>query len=174
MMIDKKIVKAARHAIESYFSKEDFSLKDYNEKRGIFVTLYENGELRGCIGFIEPVELNKGIIDAARSAAFSDPRFPSVSKSELKEIKIEVSILTVPELVRDIKEIKIGRDGLIIEEGWSKGLLLPQVFPEWNVKSVEDALGMTCEKAGLSKDRWKDKKNVKIYKFQTEIFKENE
>ena len=173
-MFDKRIVKAARRAIESYFSKESFILKDYNEKRGIFVTLYEDKQLRGCIGFIEPVELNKGIIDAARSAAFDDPRFPSVSKDELKEIKIEVSILTVPELVKDIKEIKIGRDGLIIEEGWSKGLLLPQVFPEWNVKSVEDALRMTCEKAGLSRDRWKDRKNVKIYKFQTEIFKENE
>ena len=173
-MFDKRIVKAARRAIESYFSKESFILKDYNEKRGIFVTLYENKQLRGCIGFIEPVELNKGIIDAARSAAFGDPRFPPVSKNELKEIKIEVSILTVPELVKDIKEIKIGRDGLIIEEGWSKGLLLSQVFSEWNVNSVEDALGMTCEKAGLRRDRWKDRKNVKIYKFQTKIFKEDE
>lgn len=173
-MIDKKIVKAARRAIESYFSKENFSLKEYSEKRGIFVTLYKGGELRGCIGFIEPIELNKGVIDAARSAAFGDPRFPCVSKNELKDIKIEVSILTVPELVKDIKEIKIGRDGLIIEEGWNKGLLLPQVFLEWNVKSAEDALRMTCEKAGLSRDRWKDKKNVKIYKFQTKIFKENE
>lgn len=172
-MIDKKIVKAARQAIETYFSREDFTLKNYPEKRGIFVTLYGDGDLRGCIGFIEPVELNKGIIDAARSAAFSDPRFPPVSEDELKNINIEVSILTVPELVKDIKEINIGRDGLIIEKGWSKGLLLPQVFVEWNVKTVEGALGMTCEKAGLGINAWKEK-NVKIYKFQTEVFKEDE
>lgn len=172
-MINKEIVKVARRAIETYFSGEDFTLKNYPEKRGIFVTLYEEGELRGCIGFIEPVELNKGIIDAARSAAFSDPRFPPVSKGELKNIKIEVSILTVPGLVRDIRNIKIGRDGLIIEKGWIKGLLLPQVFVEWNVKSVDKALEMTCEKAGLEKNAWKEK-NVKIYKFQTEVFKEDE
>ncbi len=171
-MNGKEIVKAARRAIETYFSKEDFVLKDYNEKGGIFISLYKNGNLRGCIGFIEPVELNEGIVNAARSAAFSDPRFSPVSESELNDINIEVSILTIPEEIKDIKEIEIGKDGLIIEEGYAKGLLLPQVFVEWKVKTVENALEMTCEKANLEKDEWKNE-NVKIYKFQTEVFKED-
>ncbi len=163
------IVEVARKAIKTYFSKEDFEIEEFDEKKGIFVTLYKNGKLRGCIGFIEAVNLNKGIIEAARAAAFSDPRFMPLQENELDEIKIEVSLLTEPELVRDFKKIKIGEDGLIVEKDISKGLLLPSVFVEYSV-NVEEALRMTCEKAGLDKDAWKEK-DVKVYKFQCVVYK---
>jgi len=164
------IVEVARKAIKTYFSGEDFKVKEFDEKKGIFVTLYKNGNLRGCIGFIEAVDLNNGIIEAARSAAFSDPRFMPLQENELEEIKIEVNLLNEPELVRDFEEIKIGEDGLIVEKGMNKGLLLPGVFIEYDV-NVEEALQMTCEKANLNKNAWKEK-DVKVYKFQCEVFKE--
>jgi len=164
------IVEVARKAIKTYFSGENFKVEEFDEKKGIFVTLYKNGKLRGCIGFIEAVDLNKGVIEAARSAAFSDPRFNPVQEDELKDIKIEVSLLTEPELVKDFKEIKIGKDGLIVEKNGNKGLLLPGVFVEYNV-NVEEALEMTCEKAGLDKNSWKEK-DVKVYKFQCRVYKE--
>ena len=129
--------------------------------------------MRGCIGFIEPIfTLGQGIIEAARSAAFSDPRFPALQKDECKKVKIEISVLTEPKLMKGdyIKQIKIGTDGLIIEKGMHKGLLLPQVFTEYNA-DPKIALEMTCEKAGLSRDAWKDK-SVKLYKFHAEIIKE--
>ncbi len=164
------IVEVARKAIKTYFSMEDFKVEEFDEKKGIFVTLYKGGKLRGCIGFIEAVNLNKGIIEAARSAAFSDPRFNPVQEDELKDIKIEVSLLTEPKLVKNFKEIKIGEDGLIVEKNGNKGLLLPIVFIEYNV-NVEEALEMTCEKAGLDKNAWKEK-DVKVYKFQCRVYKE--
>lgn len=165
-----KIVGIARKAIKTYFSNENFSINEFNEKKGIFVTLYKDGKLRGCIGFIEAVDLNKGIIKAARSAAFSDPRFMPLQEDELKDIKIEVNLLSEPKLVKDFKEIKIGEDGLIVEKNGNKGLLLPGVFVEYSV-DIEEALEMTCEKAGLDKDTWKEK-DVKVYKFQCRVYKE--
>ncbi|MFH1637839.1 MAG: TIGR00296 family protein [Candidatus Woesearchaeota archaeon] len=165
----KKLVRLARSAI---FSNEEV-IEGFEEKRGVFVTLssYPSGELRGCIGFPEPVKkLREAVAEAARAAAFEDPRFQPISKDE--KFTVEVSVLTVPELIETdiIKNVRIGQDGLIIEAGWAKGLLLPQVFPEWKA-DAKKALEMTCEKAGLPKGEWK-KGGVKIYRFQAEIFSE--
>lgn len=171
-MNGKRLIEIARRAIKTYFSKEDFQVNEFNEKRGIFVTLYKRDQLKGCIGYIKAIDLNKGIIDAARSAAFFDPRFMPLQKEELKDIRIEISLLTNPELLEGnyLKQIKIGRDGLIVEKDFNSGLLLPQVFVEYDA-NAEEALEMTCEKAGLDKNAWKEK-NTKFYKFQCEVYSE--
>ncbi|MFC1754416.1 TIGR00296 family protein [Thermoproteota archaeon] len=175
----RKLVELARLAIETSLSKKSIDFSDYeefSEKQGVFVTLNTHGELRGCIGFTEPVyELNRAIVEAARSAAFTDPRFPSVTKEELDEIEIEVSALTVPKLIEAEPEeytdkIVIGRDGLIIRGMFGSGLLLPQVATEQNWDE-ETFLRHTCMKAGLDEEAWKDSSN-KLYIFQAQIFSE--
>lgn len=173
----KKLVKLARDSISTYFSNKEIKTEEFTEKRGAFVTIhsYQSKQLRGCIGFPEPfLPLGETIIKSARAAAFSDPRFFPLEKRELDNIIFEVSVLTKPELIKVkkpaeySKKIKIGRDGLIAEYKGIKGLLLPQVFKK---ESVEQALSMTCQKAGLPYDIWRDL-DCKIYKFEAQIFSE--
>jgi uncharacterized protein len=171
----KELLELARLSISSIFSNETIDIDTYNqtEKQGCFVTLKKNKELRGCIGFpIAVLPLNEAIFQAARAAAFEDPRFPPVTESEFEEIKIEVSILTIPEEVKKPyeKNIKIGEDGLIIKDKNQSGLLLPQVAPEWNW-NVTQFLEHTCEKAGLEKEAYKDD-NTTVEKFQAKIYTE--
>jgi len=152
-----------------------------NEKCGVFVTLHKvsggSSSLRGCIGFPEPVKpLLEAVIDAAICAAVRDPRFEPLTRKELEDIEIEVSVLTPPEVIeakpQDLaSKIKIGRDGLIAERGWNRGLLLPQVPVEekWD---VEEFLMYTCLKAGLGPDAWWDPK-TKFFSFQAIVFGED-
>jgi len=151
----------------------------FRERFGVFVTLetYPAKELRGCIGFPQPVgPLGDEIVEAAILAATDDPRFPPVAEAELPNLLIEISVLTKPEEIvvskpMDVaKEIKVGRDGLIVEHGYYSGLLLPQVPVEqkWN---VQEFLSHTCLKAGIPQDAWMDR-NVKVFKFQAQIFTE--
>jgi len=178
----KKLIKLARESISCYFSDKDVKVdsvkKEFSSVLGVFVTLNKDGQLRGCIGFPEGVyPLYEGVIKAARSAAFSDPRFVPLEKDELKDITIEVSVLTKPEKIdvkkvdEYIKEIKVGRDGLIVKGTYGSGLLLPQVATEykWDSKTF---LEQTCVKAGLSPDTWHDIKGVSIYRFQSQVFSE--
>jgi len=156
--------------------------KKYREKSGVFVTLNKpdlnmNKGLRGCIGFPTPIfPLIQATIEAAKSAAVNDPRFPPVTIDEMKDILIEITILTPPKLieVKDPKEylekIKIGRDGLIIRSGGSSGLLLPQVPIEWGW-DVKEFLEHTCQKAWLPKDAWKSSK-TEIFSFSGIIYHE--
>jgi uncharacterized protein (TIGR00296 family) len=148
------------------------------QKRGVFVTIhtYPSMDLRGCIGYPEPVfSLGKALIKAAQGACH-DPRFPYLRRNELDNIVVEVSVLTVPlEVeVEDRKslpsKVNIGRDGLIMEMGLYRGLLLPQVATEWNWDATT-FLAETCVKAGLTPDCWLDKRS-KVFKFQAEIFLE--
>ncbi|MBW2967901.1 AmmeMemoRadiSam system protein A [Candidatus Woesearchaeota archaeon] len=176
----KKLIALARNSIESRFSgnKVDFSdVKGFDKKQGVFVTLHKHGRLRGCIGFPYPqFELYKAVADAAQAAAFEDPRFNPLEESELCEVDIEISVLSVPEEITGsagdrAKNFIIGEDGLIIKSGLGSGLLLPQVFTEWKCDNRR-ALEMVCEKAGLDADAWKDEKN-KLFKFQAQIFSED-
>ena len=178
----KKLVQAARKAVTSKIEEKHFELEGFREPSGVFVTIhgYPGNELRGCIGFPEPIfPLNRALVQAARAAAFSDPRFRPLQKEDLDNVIFEVSILTKPELIKvkkseDYKkEIEIGKDGLVAECEGYRGLLLPQVAPEHSMDQ-EEFLCCTCEKAGLSSEAWKDVKSVRIYKFQTQIFKETE
>ncbi len=178
----KILVKFARHVIETYFSGKtiNFSEADkFTDKRGVFVTLSLYDKLRGCIGYPEPVySLNRAIIEAARAAAFKDPRFPPITESDIEEITIEVSVLTKPKLIEVehpkeyLDKIKIGKHGLIVKSGNHSGLLLPQVFIDYD-NTPKEALEMTCQKAGLPKEVWKDK-DTEIYLFSAQIFKEIE
>lgn len=179
----KFLVKLARESIET-FIKERRKLEvpedtptTLKEEMGAFVTLNKDGLLRGCIGYPEPIApLVNAVIDVAISAAVNDPRFSPVSVDELNDLAVEVSVLTKPELIEVkqpeeyIDKIKIGNDGLIIERGPYKGLLLPQVAVEWEW-NVEEFLYNTCVKAGLTADCWLYP-DVKIYKFSSQIFHE--
>ena len=180
---DKKLLlELARDSIRTYFKGEKPTLekvKHLSEKRGVFVTLHKQGVLRGCIGFPMPVySLNTAVVEAARSAAFHDPRFPPLAEDELSSIDIEISVLTLPEEIKVshpneyLEKIRIGKDGLILEGPFGSGLLLPQVAVENNF-NPETFLNCLCQKAGMSFNCWKDLNN-KIYRFQAIIFSEKE
>ncbi|MCW3982422.1 MAG: TIGR00296 family protein [Candidatus Bathyarchaeota archaeon] len=148
---------------------------------GVFVTISTlvHGEkaLRGCIGYPYPTSpLVEAVIDSAINAATQDPRFDPMDPRELDGVVFEVSVLTPPEPVQTsdpreyVKKIQVGEDGLIIEQGYRKGLLLPQVPIEWGW-GEEEFLCQCCMKAGLPPDSWLTK-NTKIYKFHAIIFEE--
>ena len=177
------LVKTARRAVTEFLSngnrmKLESELEEkFSFNSGVFVTLNNPDGLRGCIGFPMPEKkLSRAIVEGAIAAATEDPRFPSVKTNELNDIVFEVTVLTPPveidvsDPTEYLEKIKVGRDGLIIRHSFSSGLLLPQVPVEygWN---VEEFLQHTCEKAGLSRDTWKNE-SVKIEKFEGIIFKE--
>lgn len=178
----KKLINLARKSIEGFFKKEevDFSKekKEFSEPRGVFVTLhsYPDKQLRGCIGFPYPtLPLAEAVFQAARAAAFSDPRFFPLQEKELEKIIIEISILTKPEQIiatglKIPEKIEVGKDGLMIEFAGHSGLLLPQVAKELRWTALDFLRGV-CNKAGLPSDAWLDPR-AKIYKFQAEIFRE--
>jgi len=174
-------VQTARNIIEEWVRsrniiKPRFPDK-FNEMGGVFVTIskYPGHDLRGCIGFPEPVyTLAKALSEAAISSASYDPRFLPMKSKELDDVVVEVSLLTPPKLLdaetpsEYPKQIEIGRDGLIAELGVSRGLLLPQVPVEWGW-DAEEFLEYLCNKAGLSPSSWLDPR-MNIYSFQAEIF----
>jgi len=180
----KQAIHLARGVLDEYFlgKKCDRSSlsKRFSKKSGVFVTLnrYPRKELRGCIGYILPVmKLRKAIEENVLSAALKDPRFPKLRREELDNIVVEVSLLTVPKKMEFdspnslVGQIEIGRDGLIVEKGFYKGLLLPQVPVEWNW-GPEEFLSHTCNKAGLPADAWKNEA-VTIKKFTARVFAED-
>jgi len=138
-----------------------------NEK-GAFVTIKKRGNLRGCIGFIEPImPLYQAIIRAAIYAALEDPRFPAVSEEELKDLELEISVLTPPEKIKDPNIVTVGKHGLIISKGDRKGVLLPQV-PVENNWDREEFLREVCLKAGLPEDAWKS--GADLFVFEAIVF----
>lgn len=170
----ERLLRLARDSIREEFVKKEAKIpkeKDLEKRRGVFVTLKKDERLRGCVGFIDPGPLNQGVYRASKSAAFSDYRFGKVREEELEDLEIEISILTNPEECKE-DEIVVGRDGLICECEEKRGLLLPQVATE-NKFSKKEFLECLCRKAGLDKDKWKDK-NFKLEKFQCEIFSEKD
>ncbi|MCI0706877.1 MAG: AmmeMemoRadiSam system protein A [Ignavibacteriae bacterium] len=144
----------------------------FNEPRGVFVTLRMGGELRGCIGYIEPKHaLAAAVQEIAQKAAFEDPRFPMLTKDELTVAEIEVSVLMPIERVNDVAEIEIGKHGLVVEFGGSRGLLLPHVATAYKWDR-EQFLRQASVKAGLPPEAWKSP-GVTIYKFSTETFSDH-
>jgi len=137
-----------------------------------FVTLHAHGDLRGCIGHLDPAEpLGRVIPQCAIGACSRDPRFASVSVDELPAIDIELSLLGPMEPITGPADIEIGRHGLVVESDWQRGLLLPQVAVEWNW-DAETFLTQTCRKAGASADAWK--RGAKLWRFEAEVFGERE
>ncbi len=143
------------------------------ENRGAFVTLEKDGNLRGCIGYIQAIKpLYSTIQEMAVQAALNDPRFPPVGENELDDLKIEISVLTPLRRISDTSEIQVGRDGIYIRKGFNSGLLLPQVATEYGWDK-ETFLEQTCYKAGLPPNAWKEK-TCEIYIFSADIFREEE
>lgn len=174
---DKKtLLQVARNSIKSALQQEDYSPPSrksppLGEKRGAFVTLHSRGDLRGCIGYVEGVlPLIETVQEAAVKAALEDPRFPQVTLDELAAIEIEISVLTPLERIFEIDKINVGKHGLVVKNGHSRGLLLPQVATEYGW-DLETFLSQTCRKAGIGPGKWKDPA-TEIYIFSAEVFGE--
>ena len=173
----RAMVSAARASIYSAlgleFSGDDSPVGILKEKGyGVFVTLTLDGRLRGCIGrFTSDSSLHSTIREMARSAAFSDPRFPSLTRKEAPRVEIEVSVLSPLKRIASIDEFQIGRDGIYMIKGSHHGTFLPQVAEEtgWN---TEEFLGHCArDKAGIGYYGWKD---AELYTYQTEVVRESE
>ncbi|HKS59423.1 MAG TPA: TIGR00296 family protein [Thermoplasmata archaeon] len=186
----ERAVRLAREALERAFGSEvprepgawakTLDLPPgFDRPSGVFVTLRtEPGEmLRGCIGFPEPVHpLRVAIARAAHGAAFEDPRFPALEESELDQLSVEVSVLTLPTRIevsprgRLPEFVAVGRDGLIVRRGPVGGLLLPQVAVEQGWDSGR-FLAEACIKAGLPSNAWRDEA-VGVFRFACDVFRE--
>lgn len=175
------LLKIARQTLEAYLEKDekrDFqpASAKLKEPGAAFVTLRKHGDLRGCIGYMEPIEpLWEMIRNRAIDAATHDTRFHPVTQDELKDIQIEISVLSPRVLVKDpLKEIKIGRDGVWLELGMSRGVFLPQVPVEQNWTTVEEYLDHLCQKAHVfQRGCWKSKE-AQIMRFTALVFGEEE
>lgn len=174
----KKLLEIARKSIEGYVRNKtvpSFTVTESSllQPSGAFVTIKEFGELRGCIGYIEAVKpLYQTVQEVAVSAAVNDYRFMPLSEKELKDIELEISVLTPLKKISAVNEIEVGKHGLVIRKGLNSGLLLPQVATEWGWDH-QTFLEETCHKAGLPKDAWKDK-STQIYIFSAEVFGEKD
>ncbi|HTQ56959.1 MAG TPA: AmmeMemoRadiSam system protein B [Bryobacteraceae bacterium] len=141
-------------------------------ERGAFVTLKEHGMLRGCIGYTSPVKpLCEAVRDVAAMAAVRDRRFPPVTLKELGSLEYEISVLSPLRRVLDVKQIRLGRDGLVLKRGESEGLFLPQVPVEqgWDRPTYLEQL---CHKAGLPPGTWKDDE-ADLFSFTALVFGEH-
>ncbi len=172
---DKKTLRQiAQSAIERRFKGEsppkiDIAGGHLKENRGAFVSLHRQGRLRGCIGTIQPSRpLYQVVEEMAAAAAFDDTRFSPLSAGELKDLDLEISVLTPLQRVEEVDEIEVGKHGLYIKKGFHAGLLLPQVATEYGWDRVT-FLEETCRKAGLPKNAWKEK-GTEIYIFSADIF----
>ena len=141
------------------------------EPRGAFTTLYLHQRLRGCVGYVLPVNsVYRAVADTARAAAFEDTRFNPVTLDEARELQIELSILSPPRPIKP-EDVEIGRHGLLISMAGYRGLLLPQV-PIEHQWDRETFLEQTCRKAGLPSDAWR--KGATVEGFSAEVFGEKQ
>jgi AmmeMemoRadiSam system protein A len=165
----------ARRSIEEFLKtgkrlRLEVGPKKLSAKRGAFVTLKVDNQLRGCIGYPLPQKsLIETIAAMAVSAATQDYRFPPLKIEELPRTKIEISVLTLPRPVKEVQEIEVGRHGIIVSKGIAKGLLLPQVPSEYGW-DLETYLRHGCLKAGLNEDEWE--KGATIEVFEAQVFSE--
>ena len=172
---ERTSLKLARQALEHYFKtggilRSPVASGTLKEQRGAFVTLTVDGELRGCIGYPLPEKpLDETIIEMAVAAATQDTRFEPLAANELKKLKMEISVLGLPEPVKEPAEVRVGSHGIIVSKGFHRGLLLPQVPVEYGWDR-ETYLDHGCLKAGLPPDAWK--KGAKIEVFTAQVFSE--
>jgi AmmeMemoRadiSam system protein A len=172
----ESLLKLARDIIYAKLYSEvapDFkpSSTSLTQPCGAFVTLHKQGALRGCIGLVQAVKpLYQTVGEMAMASAFDDPRFPPLRKEEYEDIDLEISVMSPPRRILDVKEIQVGEHGIIIKRGFHQGLLLPQVATEqgWDRDTF---LEHTCLKAGLNRDSWKQE-DTEIQIFSAEVFGE--
>ncbi len=172
------LLEIAHMAIKSAVGKEDIAPEPREEnalniRSGCFVTIKQNGELRGCIGnFQSDLPLFKEVAEMAAASACKDPRFYPLQPNELENISLDISVLSPLEKIGTIDEIKVGIHGIYMEKGYYRGVLLPQVATEHNWDR-ETFLNQTCIKAGLPTDSWKAEE-TDIYVFSAEVFSDDE
>jgi len=164
------IAKLAKETVESYIRKGKTPklrklTPEMRERAGVFVSLHKHGQLRGCIGTFEPAKKNvaEEIIANAINSSTGDPRFPPVTESELDDLEYSVDILTKPEPVTDISQLDPERYGVIVESGWKRGLLLPDLE---GVDNVEEQIAICRLKAGISASE-----PIRLYRFEVKRFK---
>jgi len=176
------LLNLARKSIEYFLEKREVIHVDagkikekLKEKKRVFVTLEKHGMLRGCIGSFAAEPLYAAVIKNAIAAAFYDPRFYPLQPDELKDVEIEISILSEPEKIEYknaeelLKQIKSGKDGLIVKQGSRSATFLPQVWEKLPAKEL--FLSELCLKAGLDKNEWK-KGKLEVFKYNVVCFKE--
>jgi AmmeMemoRadiSam system protein B/AmmeMemoRadiSam system protein A len=164
----KELLRLARQAVQTFVVEKKVIACETDDpnllaERGAFVTLKKRGELRGCIGFIEPVaSLCETVIRTAIYAASEDNRFTPVTPEELSELEVEISVLTPLKKIDNPRVVQVGKHGLVIAMGRNRGLLLPQV-PVENNWDRETFLDQACLKAGLPADAWKKGAEISIF-----------
>jgi AmmeMemoRadiSam system protein A len=140
----------------------------FAERRGVFVSLHIGKRLRGCIGVVDPQEtLGNSIVRCAAGAARRDPRFPAMRPEELRDLHVEISLLSTPFAIRP-EQIEIDKHGLLIWRGSQRGVLLPQVAARHRL-NAEQFLAETCKKAQMAPDAWRDPE-ANLFGFTCEIF----
>jgi len=177
------LLKLAKRTIQNYletqqvliFDPDDLPSKTFLEKRGVFVTLTKDGELRGCIGNLEPrLPIYQAVIENSLAAAFCDPRFPALAKDELEEIEIEISILSPLKKIPKMPSLKLltylekNKPGLVLKLGKQSATFLPQVWEE--LTQPEKFLTHLSLKAGLELNSWQDSQ-TELYEYQVKIIK---
>ena len=172
----KQLLDLARRALEARVNRGQPPQVDCTGtlalRRGAFVSIHCRGDLRGCLGRLTlETPLGLTIVHLAGVVADSDPRFAAVLPHELPDLLIEISVLTPAREIASVEEIDVDRHGLIVEDGTSRGLLLPQVASEqrWTSGTF---LEHTCIKAGLPRDAWK--KGARIFVFEAQVFGEDQ
>jgi AmmeMemoRadiSam system protein A len=174
----KELLRIARASIEQamkgvLISSREKATGPLGELRGVFVTLRVTGDLRGCIGYVEPrLPLREAVCEVAQKAAFEDPRFPPLSEDELSRVEIEISVLSPLKKITSVEEIEVGTHGLVVDAGFTRGLLLPQVATEYGW-GREEFLSHTARKAGLPADAWK-RQGIELFSFTSDVFSEGE
>ncbi|MBN3037806.1 MAG: AmmeMemoRadiSam system protein B [Candidatus Omnitrophica bacterium] len=175
----KRLLEIARETLDKYvLSEERLEVKEDNpdlmKEMGAFVTIHKQGRLRGCIGNIigrQPLYLT--VRDMAIEAASNDPRFPAVASDELKDIDIEISVLSQPKKVEDVNQIEMGVHGVIVKRGYASGVFLPQVATETGWQREEFLSNLCAHKAGLDPLAWKQE-GTELYSFTAQVFGEKE
>jgi len=160
----------AREAVERFVRdgdvlRPDVTVPEMAGRAGVFVSLHKRGELRGCIGTFEPTRKNvaEEIVSNAIASATRDPRFRAVSPRELSELDYSVDVLTSPEPVKDESQLDARRYGVIVESGWRRGLLLPDLE---GVDTVEQQIQICRMKAGIGPDE-----PVRLYRFEVKRYR---
>lgn len=166
----KQLLHIAREAIKGKNAHREDIPESLRRKLGAFVTLTEDGKLRGCIGhFGEDIPLYEVVEDMARAAAYEDPRFPPVVHGELAKITIEISVLTPLHRIHDISEFEYGKQGIYMRQGWHSGTFLPQVAQEVNWTREEFLGHCARDKAGIGWSGWRE---AELYTYEAVVFKE--
>jgi AmmeMemoRadiSam system protein A len=171
------LFRVARDSIKAHLKGEKSVLPEVTSPiltapSGVFVTLHRHGSLRGCIGYLEACKpLLASVQEMAVAAAFGDPRFPPLREDELADLDIEISVLSPMHRIKNIEEIQVGKHGIYLERGGSRGLLLPQVATEYGWDRLT-FLKQTCTKALLPQDAWEDPA-PRIFIFSAKILHES-